>query len=110
MPTSPNQADHVPERSAHQRSDALSLANSVRTQRAALRAQIQRGEVSIASVLDGPAPYLAKAKIAELLLALPRYGPVKVGQLLERCGASPQKTVAGLSERQRRDLIRALKE
>ncbi len=73
-----------------------------------LKAQLKAGEASIAALLGDPPPYVAKAKVSELLVALPRYGPVKVRHLLERCRVNPLKTVAGLNERQRRELVRAL--
>jgi hypothetical protein len=108
MPASPKQVDHVPERSADQRRDALALANRIRAQRAILKADLKRGGVSIFTVLGDPPAYLATAKIAKLLAALPGYGPRKVERLLESCQVSPRKTVAGLSERQRDELLKAL--
>ena len=98
----------APERSVGQRREALALANQVRMQRAALKARLKRGELSIVSLIKEPPQYLASARIIELLLALPAYGPVKVERLLKRCQVSPRKTVAGLNERQRHDLIEAL--
>ena len=76
--------------------------------RAALKAQLKRGELSLATLIDDPPQYLASARVAELLRALPTYGPIKVERLLKRCGVSPRKTIAGLNERQRRELIEAL--
>jgi hypothetical protein len=108
MPGSLKQRDHTPERTADQRRDALALANSVRAQRAALKLQLKQGNISIAALIGDPPQCLGTAKISELLMALPGYGPVKVGRLLERCQVSPRKTVAGLNERQRREVIRAL--
>ncbi len=108
MPASLKQRDHTPERTVDQRREALALANRVRGQRAALKVQLKRGSISIATLISDPPPCLGTAKISEPLLALPGYGPVKVGRLLERCQVSPRKTVAGLNERQRRELIGAL--
>ena len=45
---------------------------------------------------------------ADLLKALPAYGPIKVERLLKSCQVSPRKTISGLNERQRRELIEAL--
>ena len=42
-------------------------------------------------------------------MALPAHGPVRVERLLKSCQVSPRKTIAGLNDRQRRDLISALK-
>jgi hypothetical protein len=77
-------------------------------QRAALKAQLKRGELSIVTLIADPPQYVASARIAELLRALPTYGPIKVDRLLKRCQVSPRKTIAGLNERQCRDLIEAL--
>ena len=77
-------------------------------QRAALKAQLKRGELSIVTLIADPPQYVASARIAELLRALPTYGPIKVERLLKRCEVSPRKTISGLNERQRRDLIEAL--
>ena len=82
MPASPKQVEHVPERSADQRRDALALANRIRAQRAVLKADLKRVGVSICAVLGDPPAYLATARIAKLLTALPGYGPKKVERLL----------------------------
>jgi hypothetical protein len=39
-----------------------------------------------------------------------KYGRVKAARIMERCRVSPSKTIGGLSERQRRELITALEE
>jgi predicted flap endonuclease-1-like 5' DNA nuclease len=98
----------IPARSAEQRRAALAGANGVRTQRAQLKADLKRGEVSIAALIAEPPQYLASARVADLLRALRGYGPVKADRLLERCRVSPKKTIAGLSPRQREALIEAL--
>ncbi|MFP5378921.1 MAG: hypothetical protein ACLGHP_04105 [Vicinamibacteria bacterium] len=48
------------------------------------------------------------AKVADLLLAVPKYGPVKVNKLLGRCQIAPTKTIGGLSRRQREQLVALL--
>ncbi|MCA1680473.1 MAG: hypothetical protein LC777_16740 [Actinobacteria bacterium] len=48
------------------------------------------------------------AKVADLLLAVPKHGPVKVNKLLSRCQIAPTKTVGGLSQRQREELAALL--
>jgi hypothetical protein len=108
MPSPLTERSDTPERSADQRRDALALANRIRAQRAILKADLKRGDVSIVTVLGDPPAYLATARIAKLLAALPGYGPKKIERLLTRCQVSPRKTVAGLSVRQRDALLRAL--
>ena len=41
----------------------------------------------------------------DLLLAVPKYGRVKVNKILSQCRISPSKTIGGLSERQRTELV-----
>ena len=41
----------------------------------------------------------------DLLLVLPQIGSVKAGRILARCGIAHQKTLAGLSDRQRAELL-----
>ncbi len=41
----------------------------------------------------------------DLLLAVPKYGRVKVNKILSQCRISPSKTLGGLSERQRGELV-----
>jgi hypothetical protein len=74
-----------------QRREALALANEVRMQRAALKAQLKRGELSITSLIDEPPQYLATARISGLLKALPTYGPIKVERLLKACQVAPER-------------------
>ena len=40
-----------------------------------------------------------------MLLAVPKYGHVKVNKILAQCRISPSKTIGGLSQRQRAELI-----
>ena len=48
------------------------------------------------------------AKVADLLLAVPKLGPVKVDKLLSHCRIAPTKTIGGLSARQRDELAALL--
>ena len=51
---------------------------------------------------------MQSANVAKLLLALPKYGPVKVNKLLARCRIAPSKTIGGLSQRQRDEVTSLL--
>lgn len=90
--------------------DALRRANNVRSRRAELKTSLKSGKVSIVDVIQDPPEYLLTAKILDVLMAAPKYGRVKAARVMERCRVSPSKTVGGLSERQRRELIDALQE
>jgi hypothetical protein len=111
-PTKPETATErgpAPERSLTQRMDALKRANDIRTRRARLKRDLKAGRASIHVLLLDPPEYLETAKVFDLLLAVPKYGRVKVNRILTQCRISPSKTVGGLSERQRNELVSFLR-
>ena len=110
MSASPPPAPEAPARSAERRREALALANQVRRQRALLKADLKRGDHSLADLLVDPPACLISASVLDVIMALPRYGPMRATALLERCHISSRKTIGGLTERQRRALLRALEE
>ena len=99
----------APERSLTQRMDALKRANEIRTQRARLKRDLKAGRTQIHALLLDPPEWLATAKVFDLLLAVPKYGRVKVNRILTQCRISPSKTIGGLSERQRNELVSYLR-
>ena len=99
----------APERSLSQRMDALKRANEIRTRRASLKRDLKSGRVQIQTLLLDPPEYLQTAKVFDLLLAVPKYGRVKVNRILTQCRISPSKTIGGLSERQRNELVSYLR-
>jgi hypothetical protein len=112
MPPAQNTATKhsaAPERSLTQRLDALERANLVRTQRAKLKKDLKAGRESIHTLLQKPPTYIETAKVFDMLLAVPKYGRVKVNKVLTQCRISPSKTIGGLSERQRDELVRLLR-
>jgi hypothetical protein len=98
----------APERSLTQRLDALDKANEVRTKRAKLKKDLKAGRASIHGLLLRPPDYTETAKVIDLLLAVPKYGRVKAGKVLQQCRISPSKTIGGMSERQRAELVSLL--
>lgn len=110
--TSPDPAIAARERLSRshiQRMDALARANHIRTQRAQVKRDLKAGRVSIDSLLQKPPSCVETAKVFDLLLAVPRYGRVKVNKVLAQCRISPSKTIGGLSERQRTELVAMLR-
>ena len=99
----------TPERSLAQRMDALERANDVRTQRAQLKRDLKAGRVKIYEILLKPPDYVLTMKVVDLLLAVPKYGRVKAQRVFTHCRISPSKTISGLSERQRNELIEVLR-
>jgi hypothetical protein len=57
---------------------------------------------------DRAARVRAEREVADLLLALPKYGPVKVNKVLGQCRIAPTKTIGGLTPRQRDELAALL--
>jgi hypothetical protein len=99
----------APERSLTQRMEALKRANDIRTRRARLKRDLKAGKVKVQGLLLDPPEYLQTAKVFDLLLAVPKYGRVKANRILNQCRISPSKTIGGLSERQRNELVSYLR-
>jgi hypothetical protein len=111
MPSGPNTVQKqstAPERSLNQRMDALARANDIRSKRARLKRDLKAGRQSINGLLLDPPEYVETAKVCDMLLAVPKYGRVKVNKILVGCRISPSKTIGGLSERQRAELVKLL--
>jgi len=98
----------TPERSFHQRMDALARANEIRSLRAQLKRDLKAGRLQVQHLLLDPPEFLETAKVFDMLLAVPKYGRVKVNKILTHCRISPSKTIGGLSERQRAELVSML--
>jgi hypothetical protein len=99
----------APERSYQQRMDALQRANQIRTRRAQLKRDLKAGRVSIYDLLLEPPEWIETAKVFDMMLAVPKYGRVKVNKILVGCRISPSKTIGGLSQRQRTELVSMLR-
>jgi hypothetical protein len=99
----------APERSLQQRMDALQRANLIRMQRAQLKRDLKAGRHTIHDLLLEPPDFVETAKVFDMLLAVPKYGRVKVNKVLQQCRISPSKTIGGLSQRQRTELVSMLR-
>lgn len=84
---------------------ALRHANEIRIGRARLKRELASGRVRIEDVIAQPPEFAKTAKVYDLLLALPKIGSVKAARSLTRCRIAPSKTLAGLTDRQRHELI-----
>ncbi len=85
--------------------EALKRANDIRTARAKLKKDLKASRASIHAILLDPPEYVLTAKVFDMLLAVPKYGRVKTNRILNQCRISPSKTIGGLSERQRTELV-----
>lgn len=112
--------DHgaAPERSLEQRLEALKRANEVRTARAELKVIAKRDLTRRTAALMlanntaalGLEPgTLDTMKVYDLLVyCVPKVARVKANRMLVEARVSPSKTIAGLSHRQRVELLCAL--
>jgi hypothetical protein len=99
----------VPGRSREQRLRALRLANEIRSARAQLKKDLASGKIEPAQILAQPPEYVQTARVRDVLLALPKIGSVKAGRILTDCGIAHSKTLGGLTERQRTELLNRLR-
>lgn len=95
----------APERSLEQRLIALERANEVRTSRARLKRNIKSGRIGADKIIADPPDFMDTMKLMDLMLVIPKYGRVKVHKILTQLRISPSKTLGGLSERQRDEII-----
>jgi hypothetical protein len=101
----PSTQVQAPARSLDQRMEALKRANDIRVKRAQLKKDLKAGRVQIEAILGAPPEYVETAKVFDMLMAVPKFGRVKAARFLNTCRISQSKTVGGLSERQRTELI-----
>src|ERR1700750_3099967 len=102
---SPKTQAQAPVRSLDQRMDALKRANDIRVRRARLKKDLKDGHARIEDVLNDPPEFVSTAKVIDILMAVPKFGRVKAARFLNTCRISQSKTVGGLSDRQRAELI-----
>ncbi len=89
---------------------ALAKGNRHRSARAELKRSLKgmdrfAAERTIAKVVADPSEALGKMKLADLLLACPKWGEARTARLLVRCHVSADRTLGGLSERQREAVV-----
>ena len=99
----------APLRSLDQRMDALRRANEIRVRRAQLKKDLKSGNAHIETIFSDPPEYVETAKVFDMLMAVPKFGRVKAARFLNQCRISQSKTVGGLSERQRAELVGLLR-
>ena len=99
----------VSERTHDQRMKALGRANDIRTRRAQLKRDLKAGKTQVHGLLLDPPEWVMTAKVFDMILAVPKYGRVKANKILGQCRISPSKTIGGLSQRQRAELVQMLR-
>jgi hypothetical protein len=99
----------VPVRSLIQRQEALSKANFIRSFRKTLKMDLKAGRAILHDYILAPPEPVHTMKLFDLILAAPKLGRVKTNRLLVQCRISPSKTLGGLSERQRAEVVSMLR-
>ena len=96
-----------PPLSPQAREAALAKAGEARRVRAALKAQLKDGAISLGEVLDraGSDPLVAKTKVLTILESLPGVGKVKARRTMERIGIADTLNPTALGEHQRHELL-----
>ncbi len=86
---------------------ALEKAARVRTQRAEIKANLKKGSVSLASLLEraGNEELIGKMKVINVLESLPGFGKVKAQKVMEQVGVSDTRRLAGLGANQKSQLL-----
>lgn len=99
----------IPDRSFDQRMAALESANRIRSKRAELKRRARVNPLLVPGTILNPPDWVLTMRVEELLLTIPRIGRVKARKILRTIDISQSKTVGGLSDRQRRMLVRDLR-
>lgn len=107
--SSKNTNHPAPDRSLKQRMDALHNANIIRSYRANLKLDLKARRANVMDLLSNPPEEIETMKVFDLLISTPKYGRVKANKLLQMCRISSSKTVDGLSDRQRAEVIAQLR-
>jgi hypothetical protein len=100
-----SRASSVPGRSLQQRRQALERANAVRAARAKLKRDLAAGRADLAPLVLNPPEFVTSAKVVDLLVSLPKIGPVRAHRILSQARIAPTKTLGGLTGRQRGELL-----
>jgi hypothetical protein len=98
----------LPTLTPEQRADALAKAQAARKARSELLAKVKAGKMSIAQLLDRKDDVTKKTKVAQVIKALPGYGPAKAAAVMEEAGIDDNRRVGGLGDQQRKKLLDAV--
>lgn len=98
-----NNGNAVPRLTPEQRAGALEKAMAARMARAAVKRGMKLGEISIKRALG--LDVMQRARVREVIAAMPGHGKAKADELMRELGISPRKRVGGLGRRQRAALL-----
>ena len=97
-----------PRLSDEERTRALEIAKRSRQERARVKAELRKGEISFAQFIESAEsnPVLAKMRVIDLLESLPGYGKIRAQAVMEKFEISPTRRVQGLGRHQRTSLLK----
>jgi guanylate kinase len=97
-----------PRLSDAERNRALEIAKASRQERAQFKNKLNKGEITLAHLLDAAerSPALAKMRVLELLESIPGYGKIRAQSLMEKYEISSTRRIQGLGRHQRQSLLR----
>jgi chromosome segregation and condensation protein ScpB len=87
----------------------LRKANEVRASRARWKESLAEDRSRVVEAFLAPKPWILSARVSEVLLAVPKFGPVKVDRVMQVAGVGSGARVRDLTKRQRCVLIRELR-
>jgi hypothetical protein len=98
----------LPALSPEQRQAALQKAREARAARSALLAELKAGTLTLADVLGRDDDLARKAKVAQVVRAMPGVGKARAAAIMERAGIPAERRIGGLGARQREHLLAEL--
>jgi len=92
----------IPSLTPEQLQAARAAATQARRDRAALKAAVRRGELTLSEALDKAADddTLAHVKVVDLLKSLPRVGEKRAADVMARLEIAPNRRLRGLGRHQ----------
>ncbi len=97
-----------PRLSDEERTRALEVAKLSRQERARVKAELRKGEISFSQFIESAEnnSVLAKMRVIDLLESLPGYGKIRAQAVMEKFEISPTRRVQGLGRHQRASLLK----
>jgi hypothetical protein len=83
----------------------LKHANEIRSRRAQLKAEIARGETTLAEVLNADHDWIQTMRVVDLLRPAPGLGPVRVKRALIANRITPSLRLESFCPRRRQELL-----
>ncbi len=95
-----------PQITEEQRQAALIKAAEVRKQRANIKVQLKKGDLSLATLLERAGEDLVgKMRVKHVIESIPGYGKVKALELMEQVGIDETRRIGGLGAKQKAELL-----